>query len=42
MSLISINPYTGTKIEEFEEYSDSTLQQLLTGSLVAFDNWKKY
>ncbi len=42
MSLISINPYTGTKIEEFEEYSDSTLQQLLTGSLVAFDKWKKF
>ena len=42
MSLISINPYTGTKIEEFEEYSDSILQQLLTGTVASFDNWKKY
>jgi succinate-semialdehyde dehydrogenase/glutarate-semialdehyde dehydrogenase len=41
MSLLSINPYNGRTIEEFEEYSDSTLQDLIARSLAAFESWRQ-
>jgi len=39
--LISFNPYTDSVIEEFEEYSESNLKQLLIQSGDAFEKWKR-
>jgi succinate-semialdehyde dehydrogenase / glutarate-semialdehyde dehydrogenase len=41
MALTSINPYTNFVIEEFEEFSDSILEQILDRSAVTFETWKK-
>ena len=41
MTLKSINPYTNRVIEEFEEFSDSILEQILDRSVVTFETWKK-
>ena len=41
MALISFNPYTDSVIEEFEEYSESNLKQLLIQSGDAFEKWKR-
>ena len=41
MTLKSINPYTNRVIEEFEEFSDSILEQILNRSVVTFETWKK-
>jgi succinate-semialdehyde dehydrogenase/glutarate-semialdehyde dehydrogenase len=38
--LKSINPYTNSVIEEFEEFSDSKLENKLTMSGDAFEKWK--
>ena len=40
MRLKSINPYTASLIEEFEEYSDLKLDQILTQSVYAFKKWR--
>ena len=41
MSLKSINPYTKSVIEEFEEFSESKLEELLIKSANAFEKWKR-
>jgi succinate-semialdehyde dehydrogenase/glutarate-semialdehyde dehydrogenase len=41
MSLKSINPYTNSLIEEFEEYSESNLDDVLNRSADAFQKWKE-
>ncbi len=41
MTLKSINPYTNRVIEEFEEFSDKIVEQILNRSAVTFENWKK-
>jgi succinate-semialdehyde dehydrogenase/glutarate-semialdehyde dehydrogenase len=41
MSLKSINPYTNRIIEEFDEFSDRQLEDLVTQSGDAFKKWKK-
>ncbi|TAL72536.1 MAG: NAD-dependent succinate-semialdehyde dehydrogenase [Bacteroidetes bacterium] len=41
MSLKSINPYTNRTIEEFEEYSERKLGELLNHSGDAFEKWKR-
>jgi len=41
MSLKSINPYTNSVIEEFEEYSERKLEELLIQSGDAFEKWKR-
>jgi succinate-semialdehyde dehydrogenase/glutarate-semialdehyde dehydrogenase len=40
MRLRSINPYTGSVIEEFEEFSDVKLEDILIQSANAFEKWK--
>jgi succinate-semialdehyde dehydrogenase/glutarate-semialdehyde dehydrogenase len=40
MILKSINPYTNSVIEEFEEFSDSKLESMLIRSGDAFEKWK--
>jgi len=41
MTLRSINPYNGVVIEEFEQYSDLKLEELLMQSANAFELWKR-
>ena len=41
MSLRSINPYTNSVIEEFDEFSESKLEELLIQSGDAFKKWKR-
>jgi succinate-semialdehyde dehydrogenase/glutarate-semialdehyde dehydrogenase len=41
MSLRSINPYTSSVIEEFDEFSDRKLEEILVQSAAAFEIWKK-
>jgi succinate-semialdehyde dehydrogenase / glutarate-semialdehyde dehydrogenase len=41
MSLRSINPFTCQVIEEFEEFSDATIQKILKNSVLAFEKWKQ-
>lgn len=41
MTLKSINPYTNHIIEEFEEFSENILDQVLDRSAIAFESWKK-
>jgi len=41
MSLKSINPYTNRVIEEFEEFSEKKLEELLIQSCDAFEKWKR-
>ena len=41
MSLKSINPYTNRVIEEFEEFSERKLEELLIQSGNAFEKWKR-
>ena len=41
MKLRSINPYTNSVIEEFEEYSDLQLEEFLIRSTDAFKKWKR-
>ena len=41
MSLRSINPYTNSVIEEFEESSEGKLDELLLQSGEAFEQWKR-
>ena len=41
MSLKSINPFTNRLIEEFEEFPEGKLEEILTRSAGAFENWKK-
>jgi succinate-semialdehyde dehydrogenase/glutarate-semialdehyde dehydrogenase len=41
MSLKSINPYTNRVIEEFEEFSERKLEELLIQSGIAFEKWRK-
>jgi succinate-semialdehyde dehydrogenase/glutarate-semialdehyde dehydrogenase len=40
MTLRSINPYSGSIIEEFEEFSDLKLEEILIQSENAFEKWK--
>ena len=40
MSLKSINPYSNTLIEEFPEFSDERLQDILSASNRSFGSWK--
>jgi succinate-semialdehyde dehydrogenase/glutarate-semialdehyde dehydrogenase len=41
MALKSLNPYTNSVIEEFEEFSDKILDQVMNRSAVTFETWKK-
>ena len=41
MSLKSVNPYSNQVTEEFEEYSESTLDKILIESGDAFQKWKR-
>ena len=41
MVLKSINPYTNKVIEEFEEFSERKLEELLIQSGDAFEKWKE-
>ncbi len=41
MILKSINPWDGSLIEEFEEYTDDKIEQIIAGSGEAFAEWKK-
>jgi succinate-semialdehyde dehydrogenase/glutarate-semialdehyde dehydrogenase len=41
MFLKSINPYTNRQIEEFEEFSDLKLEEILNSSADAFERWKR-
>ena len=41
MFLKSINPYTNRQIEEFEEFSDLKLENILNSSAGAFEKWKR-
>ena len=41
MALKSINPYTNRVIEEFDEFSDYILNQVMNRSAGAFKTWKK-
>jgi len=41
MALKSVNPYTNSVIEEFEEFSGKILEQVMNRSAVTFETWKK-
>lgn len=41
MILKSINPWNGSLIEEFEEYSDDKIEKIIAGSGEAFAEWEK-
>ena len=41
MLLKSVNPYTSRIIGEFDEYPEEKLEEILTGSSAAFENWKR-
>lgn len=41
MALKSINPYTNRIIEEFEEFSEKTLDLVMNRSAAAFETWRK-
>ncbi len=41
MALKSINPYTNRLIEEFEEFSDKILDEIMNRSALTFETWKK-
>jgi succinate-semialdehyde dehydrogenase / glutarate-semialdehyde dehydrogenase len=41
MALKSINPYTNRVIEEFEEFSDKIVEQLMHRSAAAFETWRQ-
>ena len=41
MALKSINPYTNRVIEEFEEFSDKIVAQVLNRSAATFETWRK-
>jgi succinate-semialdehyde dehydrogenase/glutarate-semialdehyde dehydrogenase len=41
MSIKSINPFTGQVTEVFEEFSEATIQKIITNSVFAFEKWKK-
>lgn len=41
MSIQSINPYTNRPIEEFEEFSEGKLDEMIIRSADAFEKWKR-
>ncbi len=41
MFLKSINPYTNLPLEEFKEFSDAKLEEMLVRSADAFEKWKR-